>query len=123
MRIRKQNKQKGRVRMMKKEKIIIDGVDISGCEYFRWFDSRCSSINCPYGGHPSCENIPNCQYKRLMGELNDKTAECEKYKKALGEIRRYCMMSLRVTTNRNSKKFLQILIDISKVKGGNDEKM
>lgn len=69
--------------MKDKGPVIIHDVDVRDCEYFRWFDSRCSLINCQYGGgYPSCENIPNCQYKRLTEALNQKTAECDKFRAA-----------------------------------------
>ena len=69
---------------MADKEIIINGFNVKSCEYFRWFDSRCSLINCQYGGgHPSCENIPNCQYKRLMEQFDNKT---KKYKQALDSI-------------------------------------
>lgn len=70
--------------MKDKGPVIIHDVDVRDCEYFRWFDSRCSLINCQYGGgHPSCENIPNCQYKKLTKELNQKIDECDELKERL----------------------------------------
>lgn len=62
--------------------IIIDGVNVSGCEY---------ACNTAFGKngckHPMMKNIycfknPNCDYKQLQR----KTVECNKYKQALDEI-------------------------------------
>lgn len=102
-----------------KEKVIIDGVDVRDCEYFRWFDSRCSLVNCQYGsGHPSCENIHNCQYKKLTKELNQKTAECEKYEQALDEIEDIVFGDYEIIDPLGKQQILNI---INKAKDGNDE--
>ena len=65
---------------MSKE-IIIDGVDVSGCEYY---DEERPTLTCTCEEYP-CSECPNCHYKQLAR----KTAECEKYKQALDEIEKY----------------------------------
>lgn len=70
--------------MTDKEQIIIDGVDVSGCEY------ACNSAFGKNGcKHPMMKNIycsknPNCYFKQLQR----KTAECEKYEQALKDIKK-----------------------------------
>lgn len=68
--------------MTDKEQIIIDGVDVSGCEY---------ACNTAFGKngckHPMMKNIycsknPNCYFKQLAR----KTAECEKYEYLFNEL-------------------------------------
>lgn len=54
--------------MTDKEKIEINGVDVSGCSYY----NPLSNYNC--GGTKKCSQWSNCYYK----QLNRKTAECEK---------------------------------------------
>lgn len=77
--------------MTDKEQIMINGVDVSGCEYltyeleedgeYYWF----CKIS-PTGGPDECEYNPECFYKRVLKQLARKTQECEKYEQALDEI-------------------------------------
>ena len=67
--------------MTDKEQIIIDGVDVSGCENYK--------PNNRFTCHPhicNCHERPSCYFKQLAR----KTQECEGYLKALEEIERYC---------------------------------
>ena len=77
--------------MTDKEKIIIDGVDVSGCKGFYihdrsttnidyWMYGQCKSSK-EYGCY--CRNNPNCYYK----QLKRKEQECERLKWYLKEIR------------------------------------
>ena len=66
---------------MTDKQIIIDGVDVSGCEYY---DKNKPSLTCTCEEYP-CSECYNCYYKQLAR----KTAECEKYKQALDEIEKY----------------------------------
>ena len=68
--------------MPDKEQIIIDGVDVSGCEY---------ACNTAFGKngckHPMMKNIycfknPNCYFKQLAR----KTQECEELKRDYQEL-------------------------------------
>ena len=53
--------------------IIIDGVYVSGCKYWKGY-CRIASL-CDYAGH-LCEVTPNCYYKKLKA----KEQECERLK-------------------------------------------
>ena len=105
--------------MIDKEQIIIDGVDVSGCEY---------ACNTAFGKngckHPRMKNIycsknPNCYFKQLQR----KTAECEKYEQALNEIKSYCeYIQAFNEVNKCNKTDTETILDIiSKAKGGVDE--
>ena len=56
-------------------KIIIDGVDVSGCEYY---DKNKPSLTCTCEEYP-CSEWYNCYYK----QLKRKEQECEELKKQL----------------------------------------
>lgn len=64
------------------DKIIIDGVDVSGCVYRDFKNRCCCDSSKPNEGEPritgngGCEYNPNCYYK----QLTRKTEECERYK-------------------------------------------
>lgn len=74
--------------MTDKEQIMINGVDVSGCEYltyeleedgeYYWF----CKIS-PTGGPDECEYNPECFYKRVLKQLARKTQECEQKEKEL----------------------------------------
>lgn len=76
--------------MTDKEQIIINGVDVSGCEYltneleedgeYYWF---CNIA--PAGGPDECEYKPECFYKKILKQLARKTQECEELKKYISE--------------------------------------
>ena len=57
---------------MENKEIIIDGVDVSGCEYY---DEERPTLTCTCEEYP-CSECPNCHYKQLAR----KTAECEELK-------------------------------------------
>lgn len=61
---------------MDKEQIIIDGVDVSGCEYY---DHGICNIPDVIETYDSCIDKDTCHYKQLAR----KTQECEKLKKQL----------------------------------------
>ena len=100
-------------------KIIIDDVDVSKCEYYNAEDGTCRIVNGKYDtdmcDFDKCGD-PNCDYKQLQrekeinlnnqqmvesaekliydnaylkGELECKTAECENYEQALDEIEKH----------------------------------
>ncbi len=66
---------------MTDKQIIIDGVDVSGCEYLDNidFDELCLMLSSPYECQVNCSNKPNCYYK----QLKRKEQECEELKKQL----------------------------------------
>ena len=88
--------------MTEKEQIIIDGVDVSGCEFYNPY--YCGMYIDGYGDSEGvCRDYEDCYYKQLArktemynkakedlgllnGKLVAKTQECEKLRKALEEI-------------------------------------
>lgn len=74
--------------MTDKEQIMINGVDVSKCEYltyeleedgeYYWF---CSIA--PAGGPDECEYNPECFCKKIFKQLQRKTQECEQKEKEL----------------------------------------
>lgn len=71
------------------ESIIIDGVDVSGCDFLAKEDiyDSYSGITTAYKGQcgcsddEMCKSHRNCGYKKLARQLQRKTAECEELKK------------------------------------------
>ena len=64
------------------KQIIIDGVDVSGCEWFGQIDLDINVIctsNSPKKCNAYCKDIPNCYYK----QLKRKEQECEELKEEL----------------------------------------
>lgn len=63
--------------------LIIDGVDVSGCEYY--FDEKCrcmdASIMQDFYSYPQCNSNPNCYYKLYKR----KEQECESLRNLLVE--------------------------------------
>lgn len=108
--------------MSKEEPIIINGVDVSGCEY---------ACNTAFGKngckHPMMKNIycsknPNCYFKQLAR----KTTECEKYEQALDEIAAHYQKVIKNITTYDDSYDANISIEalhnisdiINKAKGG-----
>lgn len=70
---------------MENKEIIIGGVDVSGCkEYISSLSHVCNLVNGKTDEF-ECNCYPNCYYK----QLKRKEQECDKYKEALDEIKRY----------------------------------
>ena len=69
--------------MTDKEEIIIDGMDVSGCEYV--CNTAFGNIGCklPFSEEIHCCNIPNCYFKQLAR----KTQECEELLKENQQLR------------------------------------
>lgn len=67
--------------MTDKQEVIIDGVDVSGCEKYPLSNKWHGSIIFCKGG---CKAYPNCEYKQLQR----KTAECEELKNTLNKLTR-----------------------------------
>lgn len=60
------------INVPRKEQIMIDGVDVNGCEYLKYDKIGCSADDCYCLGN-------DCYYKQLAR----KTQECEELKKEL----------------------------------------
>ena len=66
---------------MTDKQIIIDNVDVSGCEFY--IDSKNLEFNCKQTPQSYfCKNQPNCYYK----QLKRKEQECEELKKELEAV-------------------------------------
>lgn len=132
--------------MTDKKEIIIDGVDVSGCEKYPLSNKWHGSIIFCKGG---CNVYPNCEYKQLQR----KTAECEelkkkfskffnidnqecwdiaflkdenaRYKQALDEIEENCLKAqdpCQEDWDRKTENFAKPILDIiRKAKGANVE--
>ena len=68
--------------MTDKEKIIIDGVDVSGCKEYIWALSHVCNLVNGRTDKFECNYYPNCYFKQLAR----KTQECEELKKKLREL-------------------------------------
>ena len=82
---------------MTDKQIIIDGGDVSGCEYY--FDEKCrcmdASIMQDFYSCPQCNSNPNCYYKQLKRDeqrivdlnktIKSKEQECKRWE----EINKY----------------------------------
>ena len=89
--------------MLEDKQIIIDGADVSGCEYWKGY-CRIASL-CDYPGH-LCEVTPNCYYK----QLKRKEQECEELKEILNEG---CLHNLTLMTEQ--RVLLQTLAEIKEI--------
>lgn len=68
---------------MTDKEIIVDGVNIIDCDYF-YVEQETDQVKCDnYSGY--CREHKNCPFKQLAR----KTQECEKYRKALDNVREY----------------------------------
>lgn len=90
-------------------KVIIDGVDVSGCEFFSDMsngkpDTRCECYKDMYGFNTNCKHnkdAKNCYYK----QLKRKEQECEELKK-LNNILNIAFTSI---SNSNIDKIIKQL--------------
>ena len=93
---------------MTNKEIIIDGVNVSGCENLMQgivlFGCMEDRKTC------SCMNNPNCLYK----QFKRKEQECEKYKQALDEIEKYLDVQQKYFDGEDYHNLLDI---ISKARG------
>ena len=92
---------------MTDKQIIIDGIDVSGCEYY--FDEKCrcmdASIMQDFYLCPQCNNNPNCSYKKWKS----KEQECEELKREINSYVTITDESLRLDNRRlaDEKRDLQ----------------
>lgn len=90
---------------MDDKQIIIDGVDVSGCEFY--IDSKNLEYNCKQTPQSYfCKNKPNCYYKQLKA----KEQEREELKEILKEG---CLHNLTLITER--RVLLQTLTEIKNI--------
>lgn len=106
--------------MTDKQEMIIDSVDVSGCEKYPLSNKWHGSIIFCKGG---CNVYPNCEYK----QLRRKTAECEELKKQLETSEEWQIkaeslnekLELRNTRYRKALEeiegMLQVIVESNKV--------
>ena len=74
-----------------KQTIIIDGVNVSGCDFLAKEDDYCSYSGeyraykgqCGCSDEEMCKDHPNCFYKKALKQLKRKEQECERLKRKL----------------------------------------
>ena len=100
---------------MTDKQIIIDGVDVSGCKWFCKWNSKCSLFDCPYGGHPQCDNgeLYDCDHKQLKRKEQECEELTEKVKK-YGEINEQETKDYAELKNK-AEKCKQTLADIKEI--------
>lgn len=102
--------------MTDKEKIIIDGVDVSGCLFYQSNFEEDYDVKIKHfcsNWHNSCESVnnSNCYFKQLQRKVQ----ECEKYKQTLEEI-------LSIATNSDMLPCADFEVDCTKCKDRITEK-
>lgn len=105
--------------MTDKEQIIIDGVDVGGCDslghglYLGKDYYPCTAVRYLYAaGADSCYNFPNCSYKKVMKELFNKTQECEKLKEDYKDFKK--LYREKLNKNRKYKKIIEEVKKLTK---------
>ena len=91
---------------MDEQKIMIDNVDVSECEFFEECEIKIDDSECIahsrhfYEGtfYDCCDEHPDCYYK----QLKRKEQECEELKQTLTEIKEICRFNCY---NDNNKSF------------------
>ena len=92
---------------MKDKQIIIDGVDVGGCIYFKMNNKMPMCRACNSGiGTPYCEYHKDCYYK----QLKSKEQECEELKKANDGI----LTTIRILA-KNNIKLREVLTEIKEI--------
>lgn len=87
--------------MTTNEQIMIDGVDVSGCLYFREEDEDLiETVDCSISFHGNCKGY-NCHYKQLQR----KKAECEEYFKQRNNILEECQRYLEEIRKLQKSQF------------------
>ena len=96
---------------MTDKQIIIDGVDVSGCIYFKKNNKMSMCRACNSGvGTPYCEYHKDCYYK----QLKRKEQECEELKKANDGI----LTTIRILA-KNNIRLIEILSEIKETAEAN----
>lgn len=77
--------------------VIVDGVDVSGCDFLAKEDDYCSYSGehraykgqCGCSDEEMCKDHPNCFYKKALKQLQRKAQECEELKEEVDLLRQY----------------------------------
>ena len=114
--------------MTDKEQIIIDGVDVSKCEFYMHYDygkfSHGCSLHKDMFGLPVCCDIADCCKDCYFKQLARKTQECERSRKRISdleeriinhsnEIEEYC--SRLADKNKKCEKYEQVMKNIEEI--------
>lgn len=75
--------------------IMVNGVDVSECDFLAKEDDYCSYTGeyrahkgeCGCSDGEMCKDYPNCFYKKVLKQLVRKTRECEELKEKVKELR------------------------------------
>lgn len=79
---------------MTDKQIIIDGVNVSGCDFLAKEDDYCSYSGeyraykgqCGCSDEEMCKDHPNCFYKKVLKQLKAKEQEYKELKKCLLQV-------------------------------------
>ena len=82
---------------MTNKPIIVDGVDVSGCDFLAKEDDYCSYSGeyraykgqCGCSDEEMCKDHPNCFYKKALKQLQRKEKKCEELKEEINLLRQY----------------------------------
>lgn len=82
------------------DEIIIDGVDVSGCDFLSKEDDYCSYSGeyraykgqCGCSDEEMCKDHPNCFYKKVLKQLKRKEQECEELKEENNQLQKNCQI-------------------------------
>lgn len=120
----KQNYEKD-INIPHKEQIIIDGVDVSGCKYYKHNDENSGWSSCIskdeehiHAVNPLCCEKEDCLFKQLARN----TQECDRYREALEEIEKVCIQDIYTFADGTQVRYdtLDDILDIiNKAKGDN----
>ena len=104
---------------MTDKQIIIDGVDVSSCEFYSYRDGdkyphRCSCYKDMYGCSVVC-NLADCCENCVYKQLKRKEQACEKLKQTLANIKEIAEIKQKQSVFVGETVFEQILQLISEV--------
>ena len=104
---------------MTDKQIIIDGIDVSGCDCY--CDGKClceyNEINRKIIRYYSCNKFPNCYYKQLKA----KEQECEEFRKANDEKNELLAKLGCPTTATARRKVFCLQEQLDQLKAENEE--
>lgn len=97
------------------DEIIIDGVDVSWCDFLSKEDDYCSYSGeyraykgqCGCSDEEMCKDHPNCFYKKVLKQLKRKEQECEKI-----NLTNERLVAEKYNMNKEILKYIQALDEI-----------
>ena len=111
---------------MTDKQIIINGVDVSGCDFLAKKDDYCSysGVTYAYKGQcmcsdeEMCKEHPKCFYKKVLKQLKRKEQECEELKKAEKYDSRYSDLQAEIDCGEKIiSQLKQTLTEIKEIVG------